>query len=192
MRYRVSVDGWGNALTTAHLTHEEAEQHIAESIRLNPHHDADGYKITEHDEPSRPCIYCGGEIVNDKDAECDFCRSCFYTGRAFSMQHGETCRRLSGILGREVSVWHTGGGCFSFGAVVDPDGGEYNEILIAVDADVDGDPDEPIWGYSVQRSEKDDGYGEYGDLTLWEAADRARKVADMAHEEYERLAASAS
>lgn len=193
MRYRVSVKGWGNTLTTAHLTREEAEARIDESIRINAEHNnpkpREQYVITEVDEPSRPCVYCGGEIVNDKNAEVDFCRSCLYMGTHDTYVHAETCRRLSDLLGREVTVWHTGGGCFSFGAVVDPDGGEYNEVLIGSDMAVDADPDEPVWGYSVQRSEDNEGYGECEALTLWEAADRARKVADMALDEYERLVA---
>lgn len=184
MRYRVSVEGWGNALTTAHLTREEAEQHVANSRELNPHSDPDSYRITEHDEPSRPCCYCGGEVVNDSHPETQFCRGCFYMGTHYTFQYSDRCDKLSGIVGREVTVWHTGGGCFAFGAGIENDG----SILIGSDFAVDADPDEEVWGYTVQRAEDDDGYSEEP-MTLWEAADRARKVADMAQEEYERLTA---
>jgi hypothetical protein len=73
--------------------------------------------------PERNCRYCGNEVTSSKP-EVDFCEFCFYSGRNQQDDHAALIELLDRQLWIDVTVWHTGGGCFALGAVW-PDGSHF-------------------------------------------------------------------
>jgi hypothetical protein len=101
-------------------------------------------EIVEIERESRPCRYCGGEIQSTKP-DVDFCRGCFYVGRTQDEHWPEiydALKALEGVRPESVGVWHTGGGCFAIGAVIDIDGVEH-DILVADDASIPDPAEKP-------------------------------------------------
>lgn len=60
----------------------------------------------------RLCRFCG-DGVTSTNPFLDYCRHCYYSGRAFSESHDELLSLLRAEDGvKSAEIWHTGGGCF--------------------------------------------------------------------------------
>src|SRR4030095_8511951 len=73
------------------------------------------------------CETCGAEAVGFKAHAngFDYCRNCYYTGRAYAALRGGQISALETAMpGWTVSVDHTGGGCFWM-SFTPPDSGGY-------------------------------------------------------------------
>lgn len=141
------------ARTDYYRTLAEAEQHVA-SARM---HDRNGVhvgeeylEIVEVERASRPCKYCGGEVQSDT---AEFCRGCYYSGRAADEGHRESIAYFEAQLpGWQVGTEHTGGGCFWMAFHPPGEDTERGYFYIATDGeaslpDVDSVPIRNGWGY---------------------------------------------
>lgn len=59
----------------------------------------------------RVCRFCGGGVTA-RSPETDFCRDCFYSGRADAELRAELIDGLRALPNvASADIWHTGGGC---------------------------------------------------------------------------------
>lgn len=152
--------------TDYYRTYEEAEDAVVgrELYRMDGTvlRGMEWLEIVEVERESKPCKFCGAEVQSDS---ADFCRACYYGGRTQTAR-GDIVKMLKGIRGvskETVGPWHTGGGCWSIGAVlkVEDDPREF-EILVSNESSIpeEGEP----FGFGIGDA---DGYwwGEYRETT---------------------------
>lgn len=162
-------------------TLEEAEARVAEGIAANPHSDSP-YEITEVDRADRPCVHCGRQVEAEKP-EVDICRSCFYSGRSMAAPQSvvEALRNNPLVDAETLGIWHTGGGCFSLGAIlkdrVGTDGREMNILCGTESMDPTQEPSkETPWCVCV---EGDDGMGVMSEYGLTDAEMVSASVSEL-------------
>lgn len=112
----------------------------------------------------RTCRYCG-EGVTSTNPDCDYCRNCHYNGTALADEKAAVLAELRAASPR-FSVWHTGGGCFAYGAVLstESDDGEYPFVMVTNgDAGIDGIPGDTVWVAGIYRHDDDEGADLFAD-----------------------------
>lgn len=108
--------------------------------------------------PNR-CDICGNGVTSKNPEKYPYCQSCHYTGQASQAIYADVHQPIRDAFpDAEVSVWHTGGGCFMLSVKFDGDEGYYG--LTEGEASLPADPKtgEPIpdgWGL-VMRYENDE------------------------------------
>jgi len=99
-----------------HLTYEDADEARRERVLHTSEWGdlvgAEWLDIVAVERESKPCSICGEEVQSD-NPETDFCRTCFYTGRAAERSREDQIDSFrSQLPGADIAVEHTGGGCF--------------------------------------------------------------------------------
>lgn len=98
----------------------------------------------------RVCRFCGDGVTSPVP-EVDYCRNCFYLGRAHQERLAPLIAQLKAIPKvKSANVWHTGGGCFLLAVPL-----EDGRLIALTDGDA-GLPDkgEPWQYFCVAESEE--------------------------------------
>lgn len=134
----------------------------------------------------RPCVFCGGEVTST-NPETDFCRNCFYSGRAAQRTLQPFLDRIDALdeVVRNTEVMHTGGGCFNLavwiadGRFLTPSVGYRGDGADTENGPSAADMDATVWPepgfpdvaagerWCLVVSDSEESWGEWDESKLW-------------------------
>jgi hypothetical protein len=164
-------DGGGFPPSRFYVHEDEARTAARTSALLNGRDEDYLMVIYRDDRAPHYCRFCGGQA---ESAAVDYCRDCYYCG-ATQAKHEDILTALGSLPTAKglASIWHTGGGCWGYGVLLE--GGL--DVLTSDEASVDNPPsvDRP-WIIALSN---EDGEGVQDEAGITCAADVAPIVASL-------------